>query len=125
MKLIYIAGPFRAENAWEVERNIRRAEEMAFRVASETGAAFVCPHTNSRFFDGTIHGRYWLDATLEIMRRCDAVMVLPGHESSEGTLGEIAEATRLGIPVFYEFDELAEWARAHATQDAFAGLVAR
>jgi hypothetical protein len=35
------------------------------------------------------------------MRRCDLVVVVPGWETSGGTLKEIAEAERLGIPVFY------------------------
>lgn len=29
MKLLYIAGPFRGANSWEMEQNIRRAEEVA------------------------------------------------------------------------------------------------
>jgi hypothetical protein len=39
------------------------------------------------------------------MRRCDAVLLVPGWKLSEGTLGEIKEAKRLEIPVFKELDE--------------------
>lgn len=28
MKVIYVAGPFRAPNSWEIEQNIRRAEAL-------------------------------------------------------------------------------------------------
>ena len=35
------------------------------------------------------------------MRLCDAVLVLPGYQKSSGTLGEIEEAKRLGIPGFF------------------------
>lgn len=30
MKKIYIAGPYRGSNAWDVEQNIRMAEELGF-----------------------------------------------------------------------------------------------
>lgn len=100
VKVIYVAGPFRGKNAWEVEKNIRRAEEWSFKLA-EKGWMFMCPHTNTRFFDGTQTDKFWLEGTLELMRRCDAVFVCEGYESSSGTLGEIQEAERLGLPVFY------------------------
>ena len=41
-----------------------------------------------------------LAGTLELMRRCDAVVVIPGWEHSTGTKAEIDEAMRLEIPVF-------------------------
>jgi hypothetical protein len=47
MKLVYVAGPYTAANAWLVEQNIRRAENMAARVWGE-GAAAICPHANAR-----------------------------------------------------------------------------
>ena len=115
MKLIYIAGPFRGANAWEVHQNCNRAEAMAFEVF-ELGAVALCPHNNTRNFDGTFDEPFWLEATLELMRRCDAVLVLPDSENSKGTKGEIAEATKLGIPVFRSLAELREWVGAHATQ---------
>ncbi len=33
MKCVYIAGPFRGETSWEVEKHIRHAEELAYEVA--------------------------------------------------------------------------------------------
>lgn len=30
MLVVYIAGPFRAASSWDRERNIRRAEEVAY-----------------------------------------------------------------------------------------------
>lgn len=108
VKVVYIAGPFRGANAWEVERNIRRAEEVAFQVAS-IGGMPLCPHTNTRFFDGTLTGRFWLDGTLELMRRCDAVLFLPTWEQSAGAKAEHDEAVFLQIPRFFDIGELAEW----------------
>lgn len=105
MKLIYVAGPYRGENAWAVEKNIRNAENWAFKLA-EKGWMYICPHTNARFFDGTFTQEFWLEGTLEQMRRCDAVFICEGYGKSPGTLGEIAEAERLGLPIHYYVDEL-------------------
>lgn len=33
MRIIYVAGPFRGSNAWEIEQNIRRAEAVGLAVA--------------------------------------------------------------------------------------------
>jgi len=32
MRVVYIAGPYRAPNAWEIEENIRRAERIALHI---------------------------------------------------------------------------------------------
>src|SRR4051812_24706808 len=46
MKLIYIAGPYRAATEWQVVQNIRRAEALALAVW-QSGAACICPHKNT------------------------------------------------------------------------------
>lgn len=104
--VIYIAGPFRGANAWEVEQNIRRAEELAFEVA-RLGAMPLCPHTNMRFSDRTLTAQFWLDGTMELMRRCDAVVFTKDWERSAGARGERAEAGRLGLPCFFRLASLA------------------
>lgn len=112
MKVVYVAGPFRADNAWEVECNIRRAEEASLRVWRTGLAAALCPHTNTRFFQGAAPDRVWIEGTLELLRRCDAMLVLPTAEKSTGTQGEIAEAERLGIKVFRYEECLIAWLKA-------------
>ncbi|MCG8435902.1 MAG: hypothetical protein MJA83_17910 [Gammaproteobacteria bacterium] len=42
MKIVYIAGPFRAKTPWRVEQNIRKAESWALHVW-KMGAVAVCP----------------------------------------------------------------------------------
>lgn len=105
MKLVYIAGPFRAPSAWEIEQNIRRAEELALRVW-QAGHVAICPHTNTRFYQGAAPDEVWLEGDLVILRRCDAVLLVEGWERSVGTLAEIAEARRYGIPVLENLGEL-------------------
>lgn len=98
-KLIYIAGPYRAADSWEVAENIHRAERAAREVA-RLGAMPVTPHSITAKMSGVESDELWLEGTLELMRRCDAVLVLPNYENSAGTIAEIWEAERLQKPVF-------------------------
>lgn len=99
MKLVYVAGPFRGKNHWEVECNIRRAEALSLEVW-RSGVAVICPHTNTRFFDGAADDRVWLEGDLEILKRCDAVVVTLDWERSSGARAEVDLAKTLGLPVF-------------------------
>ena len=113
MSLVYVAGPFRAETAWGVERNVRVAEEIAYMLWMN-GIYALCPHTNTRFFNGEGSDHLWIQGTLEMLRRCDAVVLCPNWMSSEGTIGEVAEAQRLKLPIFEwanERGQLLAWAR--------------
>ena len=105
MKLIYIAGPFRAPSAWEVEQNVRLAESLALQ-CWRAGFAVICPHTNTRFFQGAAEDSVWLKGDLEILRRCDAVLTTHNWPVSSGARNEVSEAMRLGLPVFYSFRKL-------------------
>ncbi len=109
MKVVYVAGAFRADTPWQIELNVRRAEEMSLGLW-RMGLVPICPHTQTRFFQFSAPDQSFLEGTLEMMRRCDAVMLLRGWEASNGTIGEIKEAQRLGIPVFTNVTELARWA---------------
>lgn len=108
MKVVYIAGPFRASSHWDVEQNIRRAEQLALD-AWRTGVAVICPHTNTRFFDGAAPDALWLEGDLEILRRCDAVLMTSDWERSNGARNEHALAEALPIPIFYDVDSLKRW----------------
>lgn len=98
--LIYVAGPFRASTRWDEEQNIRTAEAAGYEIA-KLGAYPVIPHSNTRgYFSDAQPGEFFLDGTLELMKRCDAVLLLPRWIESTGARAEKEEAERLGIPVF-------------------------
>lgn len=96
MRVVYIAGPFRAANAWEIEQNIRKAEEAALALW-RSGYAVICPHANTRFFQGAAPDDVWLEGDLEILRRCDVICALPGWENSVGAVAEVNLARDLGL----------------------------
>ena len=108
MKLVYVAGPYRAEAEFGVLENIRRAEKVALEVW-RAGAACICPHKNTAFFGGAADDRVWLEGDLEIIRRCDAIVLVEGWQNSTGTLAEIKLASELGLPVFEWLDEFRDW----------------
>ena len=114
MEVIYIAGPFRAKSAWDVEQNIRRAEELALTLW-RMGYAVICPHTNTRFFTGAARDDIWLKGDIAIMLRCDAVMMVSGWERSQGAIKERALATLNDIPVFEDTIQLQAWALPKTT----------
>lgn len=103
MKVIYIAGKFRGDTPWDVEQNIRKAETFALDVAG-LGGVPMCPHPMTRYFDKQLTDKFWLDATAELLRRCDAMALVPGNwRGSSGTAGEIEIVCgEMSIPVFAE-----------------------
>ena len=110
MKTVFIAGPYRGVNAWAVEKNVQYAEAYIYPIA-ELGAAPLCPHTMTRNFDGTFTDEFWLEVTMELMTRCDAIFMVPGWQRSEGARAELAEAEALGLPWFDDMMELSIWLR--------------
>ncbi len=108
MKVVYVAGPYRADSEWGVVENIRRAEAVALEVWKR-GAVAICPHKNTAFFGGTLPDDVWLTGDLELVRRSDAVCCVRGWEDSAGARGEVALARELGIPVFDGVEQLQAW----------------
>jgi hypothetical protein len=105
MKVIYIAGPYRADTERGIIENIRKAEAVAIEVW-KAGYVALCPHMNTRLFGGICPDEVWLEGTLELMSRCDGVFLVPGWETSSGTIAEIQEAKNMDIPVFINVEEL-------------------
>lgn len=111
MKVVYVAGPFRGNSAWDIECNIRRAETLALEVW-RLGAAALCPHTNTRFFQNAAPDEVWLKGDLELLKRCDAVVLTPDWIKSSGARAEVEFAEKLGIPVFHTLNHLEGWLKS-------------
>jgi hypothetical protein len=119
MACVYIAGPYTGDDAWQTERNVRRAEELAYEVEA-LGACAVCPHTNTRYVDNRTPYSQKIRTTLEMMRRCDAVLFTDDWRRSTGARGENAEAVRLGMPCFESLAGLRTWLSERGKRDGGA-----
>lgn len=103
LRVIFIAGPFRAETHYRNRLHIRSAEAWALRVWQAGGVA-ICPHMNTANFQDEAPDRVWLDGDLAILRRCDGILMCPGWEKSEGSRAERTEAQAMGLDVYYHDD---------------------
>ena len=116
MKVVYVAGPFRAastfvpghQDMFAVQQNVMRAMELSLEVW-RLGAVAVCPHSNTMFFTGSAEDKVWLDGDLELLARCDAVLMTPDWAKSSGARAEEAFAKKKGVPVFYKLDSVRDW----------------
>ena len=111
MKLIYIGGPFRSpapngqQNHWGIQTNVMRAMALALEVW-QRGHAALCPHANTMFFQNAAEDAVWLAGDLEMLRRCDAILLTENWEQSAGARNEVSAARQAGLPVFYTIDDL-------------------
>ena len=111
LPLIYIAGPFRGPTPYDVHRNVCAAESWGLTVA-RLGGYPVIPHTMTQHFDKQLTDEFWLEGTMEMLRRCDAVILMDSWRRSTGAQAEATEARRLKIPVFEDPYNLEQWISA-------------
>jgi hypothetical protein len=95
-----------------VLHNIRAAEEVAIQLW-KFGYAVICPHANTRLFDGIFdegkmasdNSMNFINGDLEMLNRFnprrDVVVMMPKYHLSEGAGLEHDHAAKLGIPIYY------------------------
>ena len=102
--LVYLAGPIRPKGDQTLESNINNAKSIALELWKKDYTV-ISPHANSdlpiSLADKEVEALRWLNGDLDIIARCDAVVVLPGWEESAGTKGEIEFAKERNIPITY------------------------
>ena len=108
MKLVYVAGPYRAPTLAERQRNVRRAARAGEAVARHGGMPVV-PHLMTRWIEGVAAEEFWVRGTMAVLGRCDAVLLVEGWKGSVGSVDEVAAAVRVGLPVFEAELDLARW----------------
>ncbi len=100
--VIYIAGPYRADTWGKVKANVAHAMDVAAELLS-MGYTVICPHSMTHEFEMyKLQDDIFLRSDLQLLSRCDLVLVLDNWGNSSGTRAEVAFAQANGIPVIYE-----------------------
>jgi len=101
--LVYICAPYRAPTKNEIKENIRFANVAASLIAAWNDNVIpVIPHNlfPSNIFENKKTEKWFLDATLEIMKRCDVVAIATLYNViSAGMRAEIKEAKKLKMKI--------------------------
>ena len=103
VRLIYIAGAYTGATAEETALNIKFAECFG-RLMARKGLMPVMPHMNTAGFEKKapeIPCEFWLEGDIELMKKCGAVLFLPGRENSPGARKENHEAIKAGMGRFF------------------------
>jgi hypothetical protein len=109
--LVYTAGPMSARTRAGWWKNVEAGKAVGVELLN-LGIAVVCPHlsahydTVDRYRD--IDWTAFLQSDLAVVRRADAVFLLPGWQDSKGASVEARVARRNGIPTFESIDEMCE-----------------
>ena len=114
LKVVYLAGPYRAPTEFGVHQNIQAAERVALEVW-RLGAVCICPHKNTAYLGGTLPDEVWLKGDLELIRRSDAVLMMEAWASSGGASDERWYAGDIDKPVLYSLAELEDWLKQGVT----------
>lgn len=104
--MIYMVGPITATAERTVEQNVASAVAIYLRLI-DAGVCAFCPHLSAlvpEAFD--IHYEKWLKYDFEIIRRADAVLMLPHWETSSGAKREHEYAKELNKQIFYHVDDV-------------------
>lgn len=100
--LIYTAGPYsETAGVGTVEENIQKATDIAAELWT-LGYAVICPHMNSANLENmtTLSNKDFVDRDLEMVRVCDAIVMMPYWEQSFGAVREHECALENGLKVW-------------------------
>lgn len=110
LPMIYVSGPYRATTRNAIAKNVQAAYDLAAKLW-DLGASVICPHKNTEDMEGIIDLTHLLNGDFEIVRRCNAVVMLAGWEKSLGAQLERDVAIDEGVKVFYPNESLEVVAR--------------
>lgn len=125
MNLIYIAGAYTGTSFADTFHNISIADSLGREVVSRfgkvgQGVMVSIPHNNTPLhWDGIQDPEWFYGATMELLKRCDAMIYVPGDEGrSVGTKNEIEHCKKTGKSYFRGdgegFAEFRQWLKTQS-----------
>ena len=112
MVKVYMAGAIGNADPVQCFRNIENGVDWSAQVLS-----LGCVSVYSPFIDHAMVARSTLDMaavyahSIEWLKACDCVFLVPGWENSKGTAHELEIAKECGMPVFTSLMEVYEYAK--------------
>ena len=102
-RIVYVAGPYKAETEEKKCENIWHAIKVAVRLWELNWVVFS-PILNSAHFEiySSLPEEVYLEGDLKFLEFCSAIMLLKGWEQSKGAKRELEVATERGMDIFYE-----------------------
>lgn len=101
---VYLASPY---TLGDTAVNVKHQMDMVDFLMDKGFAPFAPLYSH---FQHMVHPRPyedWIEIDLVWVRACDCLLRMGGE--SKGADGEVAEAKRLGIPVFFNVDDLLKY----------------
>ena len=105
MKLIYIAGPYRAATEHEIWLHIEAARAKAIELM-RLGYGVIVPHMNTAHLGGAVPDEQFVEQGMEMARRSDAVFLLVNWKKSSGSRAEYNAALTANVPLYEDVGTL-------------------
>jgi Domain of unknown function (DUF4406) len=118
LRIVYLAGRYNGNTLAEVAHNIDEARKVALELAKRR-IPFLCTILQTAHFDSLLSERdpgygYWIQCSLEVVKRCDAIFLIPSWQQSNGARKEVESARAHGLPVFQDIEMLTDWVSRRA-----------
>ena len=105
MKIAYIAGPYTHESLFMRAINIHEAKQVAKKYW-KLGYAVICPHMNSAHLDDYATPEHFIKSYLQILSKCDVIVMMPKWEKSKGAIEEYKYALeKVNMTIIHESKE--------------------
>ena len=111
MKFIYISGPISASARYIEYENCLHARQWA-QMVMQCGAAVHCPHLC--YLAGLIDILDWetfIAMDIEIIKRCDAILMIGAWQGSSGCIEEYNAAQEAGILIFTTISQVRDFVK--------------
>jgi len=109
MKRVYVAGAYSADNILDCLKNIGRGEEYSSKIFL-AGFAPFCPWHDKDYviknWRESFTVKMFYDYSMAWLEVSDIMFLVPGYETSGGTLKEIERANELLIPIVCDLEQL-------------------
>ena len=112
MKTIYISGPMKNMMDGNLEAFDKAEKQLVKLGYSVLNPHKICEELNIRFFEmGKIptYEDYLKEDIIQMLSKCDKVLVLPGWRQSKGAKLEIANAIACGLDVVFDISNIGIW----------------